>query len=443
MEKININKGFKLKLAGIPDSSIKEMLSLQTVAVCAMDIPYIRPKLLVKENERVLTGAPVFCDKRDPSIQYVSPATGKVKEIRFGKRRRLQAVVIECEPEDEYIGFDQISSEQLPSIDKPQLVSQLKTAGLWQSLRQFPSKDTANPDNEPSMIIVSVNGNDIFSPDPGVLTNKYSDMIAYGIDVLKHFSHRIVVTVRESHLSRMGALQKIITHTVPDMYPSWDPGVVLYHLKTRAEENTSWCIGIDHLIMIAQFLSTGRYPVEKMMTISKTDKNNPHVLTRQGASIKSLINSVSSDDIMTSGQFNGRLLSQNDFLGFFENTINIIPAADAEMMFGFVRPGFDVPTVSKTFFSSILPDKEVALDATLHGEERACINCSYCENICPNDLMPQFIMKALVTDEIEEALQLGMLDCSRCGLCAYTCPSKIELATILSEGIDDYYLNAG
>ena len=55
------------------------------------------------------------------------------------------------------------------------------------------------------------------------------------------------------------------------------------------------------------------------------------------------------------------------------------------------------------------------------------------------DLMPGFIMKALHADEVEEALGLGMMDCCQCGLCAYTCPSKIELAKILSDGMASHH----
>ena len=54
-------------------------------------------------------------------------------------------------------------------------------------------------------------------------------------------------------------------------------------------------------------------------------------------------------------------------------------------------------------------------------------------------MMPNFIMKALLADEIEEALSLGLLDCCQCGLCSFTCPSKIELTKILSDGIESYH----
>jgi len=438
MKKIEINKGFNLSLTGMPETSLKQMQSQKTMAVSALDIPFIRPKILVKENESVKTGSPIFCDKRDQSIQYLSPATGKIKEIQFGPRRRLIAVVIECEDQDTFISFEKLTHSDLKKIPTDILVSHLKAGGLWQCFRQFPYKDTANPDQSPPMIIVSLYGNDLFSPVPQVLLNNQHELFEYGLDMLKLFTQHVVVAACEGQLEPLGSVQKHVTHIVPDTFPSWDPGVVLYHIKRSADDNRSWCISVDHLIMMAKLLTTGQYPTEKVLTISKPGESIPHLLVRQGFPLKELVGNIESDHIITTGQFNGRMASIEDYVGFFENTYNIIPAVDSEQMFGFVDPGFNKPTVSKTFLSC-LKDTALSVDATLHGEERACINCGYCENICPNDLMPQFIMKALETDEIEDALQMGLLDCCQCGLCSYTCPSKIELAQILSNGKNNYY----
>jgi len=177
MEKIKLSKGFTPRLAGMPDTSLIESPSPETIGLSAMDIPYIRPKLLVRENEQVKTGTPLFCDKRDKSIQYVSPGTGIVKKIIFGERRRLQEVVIALDNSQEqskdkssgFIQFDPIPRAGIKNISRENLVMQLKQGGLWQSLRQFPAKDTADSSHTPSMIIVSMDGNDIFSPHPGIL----------------------------------------------------------------------------------------------------------------------------------------------------------------------------------------------------------------------------------------------------------------------------------
>jgi Na+-transporting NADH:ubiquinone oxidoreductase subunit A len=80
------------------------------------------------------------------------------------------------------------------------------------------------------------------------------------------------------------------------------------------------------------------------------------------------------------------------------------------------------------------------MDATYHGEERACVNCGYCTDVCPVDILPQFTYKSILADEIEEALAHGLLDCVECGLCSYVCPSKIELFDVLKNTKRAYYL---
>jgi Na+-transporting NADH:ubiquinone oxidoreductase subunit A len=80
------------------------------------------------------------------------------------------------------------------------------------------------------------------------------------------------------------------------------------------------------------------------------------------------------------------------------------------------------------------------MDCNFHGEERACINCGYCAEVCPVDILPQFTYKSILTDEIEEALAHGLLDCVECGLCTYVCPCKIELCDTLKNTKKAYYL---
>lgn len=438
MEKIKISKGFITPLAGKPDIGIIELSDPKTLGLSAMDVPHIRAKLLVKEGDTVKTGTPLFHDKRDKSVQYVSPGTGVVQKIVYGERRRLNEVVISLEGAEEFVEFDPISLAALPGVAKQTLVERLKQGGVWQALRQFPAMDTADSGHTPSMIIVSLSGNDPFSPDPGVVFEHEQTAFHFGLEVLKQLSARIVVTVREGSLERLGALKSSVTHTVPDIYPAWNPGAVLYHLKRESAENSSWCIAADHLVMMAKFLMTGRYPTQKIITVTRAREHRPHLLTRQGAPVKALMGNSTDRSLITTGRFNGRIVEPDNHLGFFENTLNLIDTPDEDELFGFMRPGKSKATVSKTFLSCLFPEpKEV--DCTRHGEVRACINCSYCEKICPNDLMPNFIMKALMGDEIENALECGLLDCCQCGLCSYACPSKIELAQILRQGMDALY----
>ncbi|WP_321495402.1 4Fe-4S dicluster domain-containing protein [uncultured Desulfobacter sp.] len=442
MKTLKISRGFDLYVAEQPDLRCIDLDLPATLGCCAGDIPHIRPKLLVKEGQQVKTGEVVFTDKRDTTIQYVSPGTGLVAKIVYGPRRYLMAVVISAQCEDEYVEHDPLSLDSIAGMSRQELVMHLKKGGMWQGLRQFPALDFADPDYKPPMIIVAMDGNDLFSPRPDIILKDNIDAFEAGMAVLRKLSHGVVVVCRESSLEGLRELDSLVanqvTHTAPDIYPAWHPGAVLYQIKERQEENSAWCIRLDHLVLIGRFVLSGRYPVEKIVTVTSSGERLPHMRVRQGMPLSALAGIIPGNSIVTTGRFNGRILENDAHIGFFENTVNIIDAGSEEQMFGFVRPGFDKPSVSATFLSSLFR-RSAKMDCTLHGEERACINCSYCERICPNGLMPSFIMKALHAGELEDALALGLMDCCRCGLCSFACPSKIELTSTLSDAMDAYY----
>ena len=442
MKTIKISRGFNLDVPEQPDLSCVDLALPSSLGCCAGDIPHIRPKLLVKEGQRVKTGEALFTDKRDTTIQYVSPGTGLVETVVYGARRRLMEVVIATETEDEYVEYDPVDLNGITGMPRDALVSTLKKGGLWQGLRQFPALDFADSDHSPAMIIVAMDGNDLFSPRPEIILKNNITAFEAGMAILRKFSDRLAVVCRESSLEGIGnigsSVADQITHTAPDIYPAWHPGAVLYQIKQEAAENSAWCVRLDHLIMMGRFLLSGRYPVDKIVTVTQPGVQQPHMRVRQGMPLSALVENMPENSIITTGRFNGRILEADAHIGFFENTVNTIESGPGEELFGFVRPGLNKPTVSSTFLSSLFK-RPAKMDCTLHGEARACINCSYCERICPNDLMPSFIMKALHADALEDALALGLMDCCRCGLCSFTCPSKIELTRILSDAMDAYY----
>jgi len=51
--------------------------------------------------------------------------------------------------------------------------------------------------------------------------------------------------------------------------------------------------------------------------------------------------------------------------------------------------------------------------------------------------MPQFLFKAVMASDYDEAEGLGLKDCAECGLCTYVCPSKIDLAGIIHDGLEE------
>ncbi|SNY92904.1 electron transport complex protein RnfC [Cohaesibacter sp. ES.047] len=56
-----------------------------------------------------------------------------------------------------------------------------------------------------------------------------------------------------------------------------------------------------------------------------------------------------------------------------------------------------------------------------------CIRCTACVAACPCGLMPFDMAQRIRGDELDSAVDIGLLDCIACGSCAYVCPSNIPL----------------
>jgi Na+-transporting NADH:ubiquinone oxidoreductase subunit A len=106
---------------------------------------------------------------------------------------------------------------------------------------------------------------------------------------------------------------------------------------------------------------------------------------------------------------------------------------------GWTLPGATGPSYSRAFLSAFRRQAEHPLDCNRHGGQRACIQCNFCPQVCPVDILPQLAYKAILAGEVEEALDHGLLDCVECGLCAFVCPSKIDLLQAFREARAKFY----
>jgi Na(+)-translocating NADH:ubiquinone oxidoreductase A subunit len=100
--------------------------------------------------------------------------------------------------------------------------------------------------------------------------------------------------------------------------------------------------------------------------------------------------------------------------------------------FAFARPGLHVESWSRAFVSKLLPTGIVA-ETNRHGEERPCVQCGWCAEVCPVRIMPHLISRSLKFGINESLVNLGAFNCINCNLCTVVCPSKLPLARQLRE----------
>jgi electron transport complex protein RnfC len=91
-------------------------------------------------------------------------------------------------------------------------------------------------------------------------------------------------------------------------------------------------------------------------------------------------------------------------------------------MMGTAVPAPDVPIQKNTSGIILMTEEELIAE-----EEGPCVRCGRCVRNCAMRLSPVVINNALDADDLDEAVDTGLLDCIECGSCSYMCPARIKL----------------
>ncbi|MCU0599857.1 MAG: 4Fe-4S binding protein [Desulfobacterales bacterium] len=443
---IRIKKTWPVASIGRPSSIIRNLSTPSIVALAPEYIPFFFPRLLVKTGDHVEIGTPILEDKKKSYIKFLSPAGGSITSINYGPRRMIREIIISVEPMERHVKFSILDINCLAKINEKDLADHLIDGGVWPYIRELPFRKIADPFKKPPSIWVHLDSADSYQPGSEIYLKDSMIFFELGLAALKKLCEAVYVCQHSFFHHKDSAINSYVTHKISGGYPSTDPGVILYHTKKTSADNRSWYISGQDVLMIGLFLANGVYPTKRIVTVSKPNENSAICIkTRIGAPLSYLIDedmTVSVCRWFSGGLFSGRTSSKDSFLGFYDTSVAVLPASLNKEFFGFLRPGYDKFSMSRAFLS-VLNRSAQPQNNDMHGEARACINCGTCAKVCPVDILPQFMYKSICAEEIEEALQHGLLDCVECGLCSFACPSKIELSDSFISARQEYCLEQG
>jgi len=442
---VRLKKGCKLNIAGKPALETKILAKPSHAALLPDKIPFIKPRLKVKIGDRVKIGTPLFEDKRRPAVQFGAPGGGVVEEINFGPRRIIKEIVICLDDNEKYVQFTPLTDQDIQDAARDDLIKAMQNGGVWPFIKALPFRDIANPEDHAPGIFVCLGASEPFMPQPQVYLKNAIALFESGVKLLRKLAPDVYVTRPPGKTPAVKALKHLTTHICKGAYPADDPGVQLYHSKKSSDENRSWYIDGQDLIQLARFFHTGRYPIARIMVLGgHLASINKHFKTRTGIPLATLgryqegKKAAAGTRFIAGGLFRGYTSNIDGYMGLYENSLTLIPEGDKKEVFGFMRPGYSKPSSSNTFLSVYNPS-DLETDCGQHGERRPCVNCGFCADVCPVDILPQFTYKCVRADEVEESLSHGLLDCVECGLCTYICPSKIELGARFKLAKEAYY----
>ena len=447
MKTIRIAKGYDLDLDGRPSTDVENLPEPACLALLPEHIPFIKPRLLVKVDQRVQRGTPLIEDKRNPVVRFLSPGGGRIAEINFGPRRVIREIVIERNSAagvQEPIPFETLAEADLETISREKLIQLIVAGGLWPLIRELPFRDYARMDAEPPMILVGLGSLEPFQPFPGVYLEGRESLFEYGLKVLRRLAPLVHVCAPANGNAFSDRQASLVTMRYEGRYPAHDPGVILYRIKTSSGENRAWYVQGQDVLLLAHLLKNGSYPTERDIVLAgPAAAERKHFRTRLGVPLADITSGrMGSGGIrhIEGGVLTGFAGSERTYLGLFQKAVNLLPEGNHKgELLGLFRPGFHRPSYSRTFISK-LNRKDLVYDCNIHGGDRACIACGYCAQVCAVDILPQFTYKAVLAGEVEESLAHGLLDCVECGLCSYVCPSKIDLAETFRNARREYYI---
>ena len=439
MKTFTLTHGFSLRTSKKASSSLVEAPRPDTVALLPGWIPYVKPRLLVKEGDAVKLGTPIFEDKRNPFVVFPSPGGGVVERIRFGPRRRIDEVVIRLDEIEPCETFASIPPSKIAETEADTFRHLLIKGGAWPLLRSLPFRDHPSVEENPYHIIVTLGLAGGHQARADIALAGEEEAFLNGLAILSRFSPRVHVIAPKKIGALSQKIESCLTARIRGSYPAGDPGHYLYRIRKSPEENRSWYIEAQDLVALARFVTSGCHHTKRVYAVGgNAALKCRHVVSRLGAPV-SLLGDGQAEGARHIGgtPFSGGYLPATGYMNLHHKGLTLLPPGDEEDTFGFLRGGYDRPSLSRTFFS-VFNKRPLDLDCGFHGEERPCINCSRCATVCPVEILPQFIMKCMGAGEVEEALAHGLLDCIECGLCSYVCPSKIELLETLTQSKAQY-----
>jgi Na+-transporting NADH:ubiquinone oxidoreductase subunit A len=112
-----------------------------------------------------------------------------------------------------------------------------------------------------------------------------------------------------------------------------------------------------------------------------------------------------------------------------------VPEGGERELFGYLAPGRNKFSIWGVVLGHWAKARKLALTTTTNGSPRAMVPIGAYERVMPMDVMPTFLLRALITRDIEWAEELGVLELDEedLALCTFVCPGKVEYGPLLRE----------
>lgn len=440
---IKLRKGLDIRLKGDPEKKIIPLAIAEVYAIQPPDFLGVVPKLLVKEGDEVKSGTPLFFDKGNPDVMFVAPVSGEVTAIERGEKRRIMAIKILADKEITYEQFDSVAPDK---FSQPELIKHMLAAGVWPFIRQRPFGTIADPAKQPKAIFISCFDSAPLAPDYNFIMPGNDVDFKTGLDVLQRLTTGKVHLNLRAHRTNAAIFiyaKGVTINKFSGPHPAGNVGVQIHHINPLNKGEIVWYVQPQDVTIIGRLFNEGRFNAEKIIALAGSRLAHPQYCKAiVGSPVKHMLKEagLQGDDnrIISGNILSGRRITTDGFVDFYDSQLTVIPEGNQQEFMGWLMPGFNKFSTSRTFFSWLNPSKQYDIDTNMHGEERPFVITGEYEKVLPMDIYPVQLLKSILVEDIDLMEKLGIYEVVEedFALCEFVCTSKVRSQHIIRKGLN-------
>lgn len=399
--------------------------------------------MAVKAGAQVKAGDVLFTNKKDPSVQFVSPISGTVQEPVRGEKRRILRVDIVAEG-DGQVDFSPLTPGAASADEVRQAMLQ---GGFWPMLRQRPFDVMPASDSQPRDIHVSGFLSAPLAPEASQCLSGRLDAFRQGVAFLNALlpeGKKVKLGVRQGD-SFFDAVTEADRTAFSGPHPAGNVGVQIHNTSPMNKGEVVWTLGMQDVANIGEGLAAGRFVGHRVVALTGSRSQPALLQTVIGAPMSHLVKDrvlMDNTRVISGDALTGTLRGEDGALGFFDGQVTCIPEGNEAQFFltkGWLGPGFDKFSASRAFPTWLMPKgKEYDLNTNNNGEERAFVVSGQYDAVFPFDIFPVQLLKSIMVGDIDRMEKLGIYEVAPedFALCEYVCTSKIAVQEIVRQGLD-------
>ena len=303
----------------------------------------------------------------------------------------------------------------------------------------------ADPTVAPRAIFISAFDSNPLAPDFEFALKGEEANFQTGLDALAKIAKTYLGISSKQKTTALTQAKNVTVTVFDGPNPAGNVGVQINHVAPVVKGETVWTIGAEAVIFIGRLFNSGRVDLTRTVAVTGSEVLKPaYCKLKVGALLTNVFagNVTKGKELryISGNVLTGKQVKPNGFLGAFDSQLTVIPEGDdIHEMLGWIMPRFNQFSVNRSYFSWLMGNKkEYVLDARIKGGERHMIMSGEYDKVFPMDILPEFLIKAIIAGDIDRMEALGIYEVAPedFALCEFVDSSKLELQRIVRAGLD-------